>query len=192
MKRQERDFIALFYASWYKDFPVAFGRENLGRRAVWTIHIGSVVKQCADFMGFFTCFESGGRTDAVIQTASGKPWAKIEWEWQQPHLPKVNELKKLAEAASGDTELLVYIGYSKDIDHAKNIKVIRKAWRSINKPLLALLVTYKWQYPRRRFTSLQTHYLKAGRHKMIREQPALPWGMKNTVWHLLADKTTEE
>ena len=52
MKRSERDFIALFCASWYKDFPVASGREELGKRALWTIHIGSVVKQCADLWFF--------------------------------------------------------------------------------------------------------------------------------------------
>jgi hypothetical protein len=95
VNNRESDFVALFNASWYQNFPIVSGDEELGKRALWTIHIGSVVKKCADFMGFFTCFESGGRTDAVIQTASGKVWAKIEWEWKQPHRPNVNEIRKL-------------------------------------------------------------------------------------------------
>lgn len=146
------------------------------------------------FHGFFTLFESGSRTDAVIQKASGKPWAKIEWEWAQAHLPTVNELKKLAKAAIEDAELLVYIGYSKNIDHAKNIKTIKKVWQNIDKPLIAFLVTYCRRTPIRHFNSLQTHYLKSGTHKMVREQPALPWQVKDTVWHLLAkaDTTTDK
>jgi hypothetical protein len=187
VKRHERDFVALFCASWYRDFPIAAGHEELGKRALWNIHVGSVVKQCADFMGFFTCFESN-RTDAVIQTASEKPWAKIEWEWNQPHHPNVNELNKLAEAAKDDVKLLVYIGYSKEIDHAKNIKTIKTAWQKIDKPLFVFLVTYRWEGGRRRFISLQTHYFKARSHKMVREQPALPWEVKDTVWHRIGSR----
>jgi hypothetical protein len=62
----------LFNAVWYRGFPIASGHESLGKKAVWTMHIGSVVKQYADFMGFFTCFETGGRTDAVIRKPSGE------------------------------------------------------------------------------------------------------------------------
>jgi hypothetical protein len=134
MKRRERDFVAFFNALWYRDFPVTFGHEELGRRAIWTTHIASTVKQCADLMGFFTCFESGNRTDAVIQTAERETWAKIEWEWHQPHdKVKVNEIQKLAEAAN-EAELLVFIGYSRDDHHSMNMDRIGRDWEKIRTP----------------------------------------------------------
>jgi hypothetical protein len=185
-QQRERDFITLFCTSWYKNFPIAAGVEELGSRAVWTIHIGMVVKTCADFMGFFTLFESG-RTDAVIEKATRdrKTWAKIEWEWSEPCSPTVNELNQLAKHAKGDVELLVYVGYSRNIHYKKNINAIKKAWQNIEKPLIAFLLTYHWEKKAREFEFLETHYFKAGRHRMVRKQPAFPWRVPGTVWYLL-------
>ncbi len=188
MRRRERDFVALFNAIWYRSFPIASGHEGLGKRAVWTMHIGSVVKQCADFMGFFTCFESGGRTDAVIQKASGEVWAKFEWEWRQPYHYHVNELKKLAKAAQ-EAKPMVFIGYSKDEDHDENIETIRNVWRNIKTPLIVFLITYHWAGGRRCFDRLQTHYFRAGVHRKVHEQFAHPWDVKDTVWQILRDHT---
>ena len=178
MNRRERsqregDFVALFNALWYRDFPVIPDFEELGRRAVWTTHIASVVKQCADLMGLFTCFESGGRTDAVIQTAAeGRTtWAKIEWEWLQPRSEKVNEFDKLADSV-GDSELSIYIGYSRLEYHDENIQKIAAKWSGLEKPLLVFLVTYFYSANRRHFENLETHYFKNFNNKRLRIQSA--------------------
>lgn len=181
MKRRDRDFVALFNALWYKDFPVVPGYEDRGKRAVWTTHIASVVKQCADLMGLFTCFETGNRTDAVIQTASRTTWAKIEWEWKQPFREDVNELEKLA-AAVDEGELMVFIGYSQDTRNGENMKKIASSWKDVETPLLVFLVTYTWKDSRRHFSQLETHYFRAGKHKKVREQEALPWQVEGTKW----------
>lgn len=186
MKQRESDFVALFNALWYRDFPVTPGNEELGKRAVWTTHIASIVKQSADLMGFFTCFESGGRTDAVIQTAVRDVWARIEWEWIQPRSEKVNEIGKLAAAADG-CETSIFIGYSRGTLHDSNLAKIKDVWKKINKPLIVFLVTFSFHDKRRHFESLQTYYFKGGKHLLVRTQPALPWQVKGTKWAALSN-----
>lgn len=187
MKRRERDFITLFNALWYRDFPVTPEHEELGKRAVWTTHIASTIKQCADLMGFFTCFESGGRTDAVIQTATRTTWAKIEWEWNQPRSEKVNEIQKLAEAAN-EADLLVYVGYSRDEHHDENMERIARQWKNVPTPLVVFLVQFEFYQKRRHFTLLQTHFFKNGKRKLLRKQPALPWRVNGTRWQFMANQ----
>jgi hypothetical protein len=183
MKREHRDFVALFNALWYKDFPVIAGHEELGKRAVWTTHIASVIKQCADLLGRFTCFESGGRTDAVIQTASRKTWAKIEWEWSQPFRDTVNELDKLAKSANeNEAELMIFIGYSFDAYHEENMAKILKSWKGIDTPLLVFLITCHNKGKRRHFETLETHYLCRDTHKVVDKRSALPWNVPDTKW----------
>lgn len=184
MKRRERDFMALFNALWYQDFPVIPGHEDLGKRAVWTTHIASVVKKCSDLMGLFTCFESGGRTDAVIQNVRREAWAKVEWEWYQPKNTKVNEITKLAEAYE-QAEAFIFIGYSRSEHHAENLAKITKTWGNFDKPLIAILVTFSYEAGRRHFDLVQSHYVKNGRHKQVRKQPALPWNVDGTKWTAL-------
>ena len=196
MKPRDRDFISLYNALWYKDFPVAHGHEDIGRRAVWTTHIASVVKQCADLMGLFTYFESGNRTDAVIQKASRSNWAKVEWEWENPANKSVNELGKLA-AASDDAETMIFIGYScigqkhsKNMigsKHEKNMEKIALSWKDIDTLLLVFLVTFdyvgKGKERIRHFIELETHkFWGFGKHKTVRTQKALPWQVKDTKW----------
>lgn len=187
MKRRERDLVTLFNALWYRDFPVTPDHEELGRRAVWTTHIASIIKQCADLMGFFTCFESGGRTDAVIQTAGRRAWAKIEWEWAQPRQEKVNEIEKLANAAE-DADLLVFVGYSRVEHHSENLDRISKQWENISTPLIVFLVQFQWYEGRRHFTYLRTYYFRSGKYKLLRKQPALPWRVQDTRWQFTADQ----
>lgn len=55
MNRRDRDFVALYNDLWYKDFPVTRSRQDINRRALWTTHIASTVKQSADLLGLFTC-----------------------------------------------------------------------------------------------------------------------------------------
>lgn len=188
MKRRERDFIALFNALWYQDFPVIPGHEDLGRRAVWTTHIASTVKKCSDLMGLFTCFESGGRTDAVVQNANREAWAKVEWEWLQPRHEKVNEIQKLAEA-SEQADAFIFIGYSRAEHHAENLAKIKETWGNLDKPLITILVTFSYKGSRRQFDLVQSHYIKNGRHRQTRKQPALPWQVEGTKWAAQAGVT---
>lgn len=57
---RQADFIALFNTFWYRDFPVALGSIEFAKRADWTTHIATSVRQVAGMMGIFSCFESGG------------------------------------------------------------------------------------------------------------------------------------
>lgn len=185
MKRQERDLVSLFNAFWYRDFPVTFGHEDVGRRAVWTTHIASIIKQCADMMGFFTCFESGGRTDAVIQTASRRIWANVEWEWIQPVRDSVNEIQKLRESSAQST-VQVFIGYSREGSLAENLQRISSQWEGVSTPLIVFLIEFRYSLGQRNFTILRTYYLKNGMARLVRQQPALPWQVQDTRWHLIA------
>lgn len=186
MKRKERDFVAYYNAMWYQGFPISPGHEAVGRRAVWTSHIATTVKQCADLMGYYTAFETGNRTDAVIQTATGRPWAKVEWEWAQPCRPKVNELDKLAAAAK-EAEVMVFIGYSHDTHHDDNLGKIQRIWKRVDTPLIVFLTTCSYHGHQRHFRELQTHYLRAGSHRVLRKQPALPWHVPDTRWEKQAN-----
>ncbi len=190
MKRRERDLVTLFNALWYRDFPVTPGHEDVGRRAVWTTHIASIVKQCADLMGFFTCFESGGRTDAVIQTAQRKIWAKVEWEWIQPIRESVNEIEKLKESAA-QSEVQVFIGYSREERHAENIERISSQWQDISTPLIAFLIEFQYYGGHRQFTDLRTYCIRNGTARQLRRQPALPWRVEDTRWHLMATQHSQ-
>jgi len=186
MTRRDHDFVALYNALWYRDFPITLSRTNISRRALWTTHIASTVKQCADILGLFTCFETGGKTDAVIEDASGKKWAKIEWEWDQPHADKVNEIEKLAKAVD-QADTFIFIGYSRvdEPDHSDmNIAKIIEIWGKTNKPLICFLITFSRPHGKRKFEKLETHLVQNGKYRLLRGQPALPWEAKGTKWFL--------
>lgn len=191
MNRRDRDFVALYNALWYRDFPVTPNRQDINRRALWTTHIASTVKQSADLLGLFTCFETGGKTDAVIEDATGRKWAKVEWEWIQPHSEGVNEIDKLA-AAVDEADTFIFIGYSRsdNSNHSEmNIEKITKTWCDIDKPLIAILVTFSRENGRRRFQRLETHLIQRGKHKKLREQPALPWEAAGTKWAVQTEQS---
>lgn len=191
MNRRDRDFVALYNALWYRDFPVTPNRQDINRRALWTTHIASTVKQSADLLGLFTCFETGGKTDAVIEDATGRKWAKVEWEWIQPHSEGVNEIDKLA-AAVDEADTFIFIGYSRsdNSNHSEmNIEKITETWCDIDKPLIAILVTFSRGNGRRRFQRLETHLIQRGKHKKLREQPALPWEAAGTKWAVQTEQS---
>lgn len=186
MKRRSRDFVALFNAFWYRDFPITPDRIDISRRALWTTHIASTVKQAADHLGLYTCFETGGKTDAVIQDAVSKVWAKVEWEWAQPLSEKVNEIEKLA-LAQDEADVFIFIGYSRTDNgsHQANVASIAKQWEGVSKPLLVFLVTFSYSLKRRHFDQIQTHVFEGSNHKMIRKQEALPWDIAGTKWNAM-------
>jgi len=209
MKRPEKDFVALFNALWYQRFPVEIGHPDVGRRAVWTTHIASIIKQIGDMKGYFTCFETGGRTDAVIQTTElipgmragrrktqpRKNWARIEWEWRQPRFREaVNEIAKLSAAietsadadGSGGSEIPIFIGYSDIAHHDENMEAIVEQWDA-DVQLLAFIVRFRIEGGARHFLSLRTYKVSQGKATLVRQQPALPWDVPNSRWKLVAD-----
>ena len=175
------DFISLFNAFWYRDFPVSENYKTLGSRAEWTTHIGICVRSCADLLGLFTYFESGDRTDAIIKDNSGKDVVYVEWEWIQPFRIEVNEVKKLYLHRK-NTEFSAFVSYSRRSNHDDNLDRIQKQWKNSADPLLVFLVTFDVKNTRRWFYYLETHIVQNGKIKKIRSQPALPWDAKGTRW----------
>jgi hypothetical protein len=78
MIRIAQDFSTLFNVLWYRDFPLVHEVKESGRRAEWTTHIAICVRSAADLLGYFTHFEAGTRTDAVIKDAEGNAVANVE------------------------------------------------------------------------------------------------------------------
>jgi len=132
-------------------------------------------------MGYFTHFEHGNRTDAVIKDNKGMDVAHIEWEWQQPFKEGVNEIKKLYEARDG-AEFSVFISYSRTQDHEKNIAKINRDWKKSDIPLIAILVTFDFYDRVRHFQKLEAYEFQRGNIRKFRVQPALPWTLKGTRW----------
>ncbi len=186
-RRRERDFIALFNALWYRDFPIIVGHERKAHRAMWTTHIASIVKACADLMGFFTLFEQGHRTDAIIQKANGTNWAKIEWEWAQPFRQTVNEIQKLSDAAKNrEADVFIFIGYSWQDRLEESLKAITSQWKA-SRALLVFFLIFKERRRSRQFCKLQTYRLEKNRWRKLREQPAIPWKVPDTRWQVTAE-----
>ncbi|MBB2928540.1 hypothetical protein [Paraburkholderia silvatlantica] len=184
MKRTVRDFVTLFNAFWYRDFPVAANGKISGSRAEWTTHIGICVRSTADMMGYFTYFEAGNRTDAVIKDARDEPQAiaNVEWEWTQPFSPGFNELEKLYERRA-EVDFSVLVTYSRKEHHQQNLERIRAVWDHSEEPLLVFLVCFEFA-GHRNFSKLETHIAQRGVLRKVREQPALPWMAKGTRWSL--------
>src|SRR5215213_4066305 len=148
------DFVSLFNAFWYRDFPLSENYKTLGTRAEWTTHIGIVVRSCADVLGLFTYFESGIRTDAVIKDNRRNDVAHIEWEWFQPLLVKVNEVKKLYSQRK-NAEFSAFFSYSRRDHHEENLDSIQKQWKNSTSPLVVFLVTFDFRNNRRWFYNLE-------------------------------------
>jgi hypothetical protein len=175
------DFVSLFNAFWYKDFPITRGYKTIGSRADWTIHIGICVRSCADLMGYFTYFESGGRTDAIIRNNQAKDIAHIEWEWWEASSTKVNEIQKLSEQSS-QAEFSTFISYSEDKFLEQNLRRISEQWRDCPNPLLVFLVVFYKKSRYRMFNTLETYLVEQGTYTPLRTQPALPWDVEGTRW----------
>lgn len=181
MQDHVRDFATLFNMLWYRDFPIVAEGEERGSRAEWTTHIGICVRGAADLMGYFTRFEAGIRTDAVIKNVAGKAITNVEWEWTQPRHSGFNELRKLRDERS-KAEFSVLITYSRDGEHhEENLRRIREAWSDCDEPLLLFLV--RFESPRKReFGDLETYLIRHGKEELIRSQPALPWETTDKRW----------
>ena len=182
-QRRDRrnDFISLFNAFWYRDFPLSEIYKPLSNRAGWTAHIGSVVKSSADLLGLFTYFESGSRTDAIIRDNLERDIVHLEWEWWQPFTDKVNEIQKL-RSSKETAEFSVFFSYSRRDKHPENLKSIKRQWGNSREPLIVFLVTFEVRKQRRWFFDLESYIVKSGRMKLIRSQPALPWEAEGTRW----------
>lgn len=184
MKRLERDVVALFNALWYRDFPLSEGHRQVGSRAEWTTHIGICIRSISDLMGYFTHFEGGIRTDAVIKDNRGECIANVEWEWKQPFQESVNEIEKLYSCRD-DAQVSIFIGYSRDNMHEQNMDRIAKLWPCSKKTLVVFLITYEYQGGRRIFDTLDTYLFKGGKYRRNRSQPALPWHVPGTRWETI-------
>jgi len=181
MKRVTRDFITLFNKFWYRDFPLAETHKDTGSRAEWTTHIGICVRASADLMGYFTHFEQGNRTDAVIRDNRRHDIAHIEWEWKAAHKDDVNEIRKL-RVARDSAQFSAFISYSRHDQHAKNLAAIKKQWGKDDYPLLVILATYEYRNRARWLDELQTYHLQRGTLRRVRAQPANPWQVPGSRW----------
>ncbi len=180
MHQLARDFTTLFNVLWYRDFPLERGVKELGKRAEWTTHIAVCVRTAADLLGYFTHFESGIRTDAVIKNASGTALANVEWEWKQPRHSDFNELEKLRSQCDG-VRFSALITYSRDEHHGENLQKIRETWGNTGALLLAFLVCFSYQKGRQ-FGELETYAMQRGMLRRVRHQAALPWHRPDTRW----------
>lgn len=182
-----KNFIPLFNAFWYRNFPLVGQHKTEGSRAEWTTHIGICVRACADALGYFTHFEQGNRTDAVVRDNRGRDIAHIEWEWSQPYRDTVNEIDKLYEARKG-AEVSIFISYSQHSKHSENIKAIEVGWHRATEKLIVFLITFErgreegWKDSGRLFDKLETYRMREGRLKKVRTQYALPWHTVGTRW----------
>jgi hypothetical protein len=175
------DFATLFNAFWYKDFPLTPGYKTIGSRADWTIHIGICVRSCADLLGYFTYFESGGRTDAILRDNQENDVAHVEWEWWEASSHKVNEIQKLFNH-NRKAAFSAFISYSEDHLLDQNLNRIGEQWRECTNPLLVFLVVFNKQGRYRMFNTLETYLVQDGTLRHLRTQPALPWEVNGTRW----------
>lgn len=186
MKRIERDFVTLFNYLWYKDFPVTEA-DGLANRANWTIHMGLVIRQCASLLGARALFESGGRTDAVLQYTANDILTFVEWEWKRAHTD-INEIEKLRSKAS-QAAFQTFIGYSRVEDVKDALEQTSSTWADAERPLIYFLITYDVVKGSRHFNELVTYQFTKNRYKKIRSQPALPWTV-NRKKFINADENT--
>ena len=179
------DFATIFAHTWYRDFPILEALVPKAQRADWTIHLGIAVRSAAELMGLFSHFESGGRTDAILRDADGKPLAAIEWEWTRLHR-QPNELKKLTrkcgEKEYADLRFVSLIGYSRENEAEADVADVARQWESIPIPLLLTVIHFRWKMRHRRFTRLHLYEVRDGNATLLREQPAYPWEVPGSRW----------
>ena len=179
------DFSTLFNVLWYRDFPLAHGLKERGRRAEWTTHIGICVRSAADLLGYFTHFESGIRTDAVIRDSEKTQIANVEWEWTQPRVKGFNELEKLFSCKE-KAQFSVLVTYSRDEHHEENLKILKQQWGKSKQLLLVFFIRFGIKKGRQ-FGDLETYQVQNGKVILVRAQPALPWERKGTRWAKLTE-----
>jgi hypothetical protein len=181
LKRITRDFITIFNVLWYRDFPLTKEHKETGSRAEWTTHIGICARTSADLLGYFTYFEHGNRTDAVIKDNGESVIANLEWEWREPrYRDKVNEVRQLYDAKES-CKFSVFVSYSNNQNHDENLKAIEEQWEDTPFPLVLILIRFD-KKGHRTFDQMETYHIQNGKIKKIRSQPALPWLAKGKRW----------
>ena len=182
------DFATLFQYFWHRDFPM--DQKSTGaRRSDWTIHIGIVVRNIADLMGFVTRFESGKRKDAVMRNTEQDVVA-LEWEWEGVW---GNELKKLREHKlwSYDKnrervlEYAVLITYTHTYNIDKVYERVLNEWKGASYPLLLVLIDIeesKKFFSHKEFKNIQMSVFYRGKRVELRSAPAFPWKVPKTRW----------
>ncbi|MCG7537334.1 hypothetical protein [Pseudoalteromonas sp. OOF1S-7] len=181
MKIITKDFITIFNAFWYRDFPLVKELKEVGSRAEWTIHLGICTRSTADLLGYFTYFESGGRTDAIIKNNDEKVIAHLEWEWKEPRFKeKVNEVRQL-HSARDNCEFSVFVSYSDNRYHDENLKAVIDQWGSVAEPLVLILIRFN-RNGRRIFDLMETYHIQNGKVRKVRKQNALPWEVSGKRW----------
>jgi hypothetical protein len=174
MTRREREFMILFNALWYKDFPITKDFLGFGTRAGWTLHVATAVREAANLMGLFMTFETGGRTDGEIhmfdETADSErqTWAKVEWEWTEANTKKLDELLNIVSAhwTGAEKPLLCFF-----LERTRYARVPASTPKR-RVPIFGKLLTYRFA-PNQNGTTTMTR---------PRNQPAYPWNVKGTKW----------
>jgi hypothetical protein len=197
------DFATIFAYMWYRDFPLLHSVHEKAQRADWTTHIGITVRSTADLMGLFTCFESGGRTDAVLRDRNKMPIAALEWEWAALHRGNtiINEFDKLkdncAKPKFQGLRFAGLIGYARTTsakgrdDYTKLSAAVleeyRTRWTKDLPPLLLVVIHFEWtgkdeNRQSRRFIKMTIDEIAEGRMRHLREQVAYPWDVSGSKW----------
>ncbi|WP_155886598.1 hypothetical protein [Dickeya chrysanthemi] len=173
------DFVVIFNAFWYRDFPAPNGKyvncEN------WTNHIGRAVNKYAELHGFYSSFESGNRIDAVINDANDKVIANVEWEWGELGSKGVNKIEKL-KSDSNKANFSAFISFCESSRVDDEVRKANNIWQPENDPLLLFVITFKPDGKDRHFLELISYHFCNGEYKKIRSQPALPWDVPNSKW----------
>ncbi|WP_394133097.1 hypothetical protein [Marinobacter nauticus] len=182
MKGVTRDFVTLFNVLWYRDFPLARNHKEMGSRAEWTTHIGICVRAAGDLLGYFTYFEYGNRTDAVMKNNKKETIANLEWEWAEPRkIDRVNEIAQLKES-SECSQFSVFVGYFSNRFYYENKQAVLDQWDDNPYPLVLIAIRFDGQGKKRIFTTMETFHIQNGRCRKLRSQPALPWHASGKRW----------
>lgn len=186
------DFATLFQYCWYRDFPIDQKATGAGR-VDWTIHIGLVVRNVADLMGFVTRFERGSRKDAILRDVAGDEVA-VEWEWNGV-FGNSNELEKLRDhrvRPEGKERLKysVLVTYADTAEIEEVYGQVTAKWDERARwPLLLILIDVanvaKSKYSTgREFSNIQMSVFDNGKREDLRLAPALPWKVSGTRWSI--------
>jgi len=184
------DFATLFQYFWYRDFPID-PISTGAKRIDWTIHIGIVIRNIADLMGFVTRFERGGRKDAVLRSAYGDEIA-VEWEWegiQDNELKKLKDPHKIWIKDEGREKLLKYavlVTYTPTPNIEKDCNHVTEKWEGAQWPLLLILIDSdesKEFSSGKYFKNIQMCRFDKNGHSELRLAPAFPWKVSGTRWY---------
>jgi len=180
------DFATLFQYLWYRDFPIDQISSG-AKRTDWTIHIGVVVRNLADLMGFVARFESGGRKDAMLRSRDGDEFA-IEWEWGGVWGNELEKLKFPRKIWRKEPRCAVLITYTHTLNVNKVYAHVAKNWKGAKWPLLLILIDVV-DVPRSKissgveFKNIQISVFNNNRQRReLRIAPALPWEVIGTRW----------